>query len=175
MFNILNNTNVVKFLPFPPSIIIGIRRPFFTVFLFPAFSPLILLAHATIYLHGLLPTSLFWPVFFPHYFLGGVIVPYFLTPPLATLLIYALPLHSVFWHLHCFAVSSPYCTCFLLELSSECLLHHASKCSPYPVQSLCIHWLHIVHPIILSVHNRTSNLGFYIFQNVVHAYVPLTV
>ena len=81
-------------------------------------------------------------------------------PPLATILLNALPLHSVFWHIHCFAVSYPSFSFFLLDLASECLLHHASKCSPYPVQSLCIHWLHIVHPIILPVHDRTSNLGF---------------
>ena len=48
-------------------------------------------------------------------------------------------------------------------MASECLPHHASKCSPYPVQSLCIHWLHILHPIILPVHDRTRNLGFCIF------------
>ena len=90
-------------------------------------------------------------------------MPYFPTPPLATILQHALPLHSVFWHLHCFAVSSPSCACFLLDLASECLLHHASKCSPYPVQSLCIHWLHIMHPIILPVHDRTINWGFFIF------------
>ena len=80
--------------------------------------------------------------------------------PLATLLLDDLPLHSVFWNLNCFAVSYPSCTCFLLELASECLLHHASKYSPYPVQSLCTHWLHIVHPILLPLHDRASNLGF---------------
>ena len=89
--------------------------------------------------------------------------PYFLITSLATLLLDALPLHSVFLHLHCFDVSCPSCACFLLDLISECLLHHASKCSPYPVQSLCIYWLHIVHPILLPVHDRTRNLGFFIF------------
>ena len=83
-----------------------------------------------------------------------------MTPPLATLLLDALPLHIVFLNLHCFVVSYPYCACFLLELSSEFLLHHASKCIPYPVQSMCINWLHIANPIILPVHDRTSNLGF---------------
>ena len=41
--------------------------------------------------------------------------------------------------------------------------HHASKCSPHPVQSIYIHWLHILHPILLPVHDRTRNLGFCIF------------
>ena len=67
---------------------------------------------------------------------------------------------SYFLHIHCFVVSYPYCACSLLDLASECLLHHASKCSPYLVKSLCIHWPHIVHPIILPVHDRISNLGF---------------
>ena len=93
---------------------------------------------------------------------------------LATLLLDALPLHRLFWHLHCFAVSYPCWACFLLDISSKCLLHHAPKCSPYPVQSMCIHWLNIVHPIIFPVHEITSNLGFWIFQNVMHAHVPLT-
>ena len=91
------------------------------------------------------------------------IFPYFMTPPLGILLLDALPLHSVFLHLHYFFVSYPYWAYFLLDLAFECLLHHASKCNPYPVQSLCIHWMHIVNPILLSVHDRTSNLGFYIF------------
>ena len=95
--------------------------------------------------------------------LGGVKFSYFLTPPLETLLLDALPLHSVFFHLHCFFVSYPYCDCFLLELAFECLLRHASKWNPYLVQSLCIHWLHIVNPILLPVHDKTSNLGFCIF------------
>ena len=98
--------------------------------------------------------------FFPHYFLGGVNFTYFLTPPLAALLLYALPLHSVFLHLQYFVVSYPYCAYFLLDMEFECLLHHASKCNPYPVQSLCIHWQHIVNPIILPLHDRMSNLCF---------------
>ena len=95
-------------------------------------------------------------------------------PTLVTLLLYALPLHSIFWHLHFLSVSSPSCACFLLELASECLLHHAFKCSLYPVQSLCIHWLHIVHPILLPVHDRTSNLDFRFCQNVMYGHAPLT-
>ena len=117
------------------------------------------LAHADIFLHGLLPMSLLWPVFFSHYFLGGVNFPYFLTSPLVTLLIYALPLHSVFLHLHCFVVIYPSCAFFLMELAPQFLLHHVSNCSPYPVQALCIHWLHIVNPTILPLRDRTSNLG----------------
>ena len=84
-------------------------------------------------------------------------------PPLVTLLLDDLPSHSAFLHLHCFVVSYPCWACFLLELASECLLHHASKCSPYLVQSLWIHWLYIVHPIILPMHDRTRNLGSCIF------------
>ena len=42
-----------------------------------------------------------------------------------------------FWitrlYLHYFSVSSPSCACFLLDLASECLMHHASKFSLYPV------------------------------------------
>ena len=81
----------------------------------------------------------------------------------ATIPLDALPFNSIFRHLHCFAVSSPSCAFFLLYMASECLMHHASKCSPYPVTSLCIHWLNIVHPIIFTVHDRTSNLDFCIF------------
>ena len=55
-------------------------------------------------------------------------------------------------------------TPFLLELAFECMMYHAYKCIPYLVQSLCIHWMNIVHPIILPVHDRTSNLGFCIFS-----------
>ena len=102
--------------------------------------------------------------FFSHYFLGGVNSSYFSTPPpLATPPLDALPLHSVFFNLRFFVVSYPSCACFLLDMLSECLLHHASKCSPYPVKSLCIHWLHIVNPIILPVQDRTSNFRFCIF------------
>ena len=87
----------------------------------------------------------------------------FYNTPLETLLLDALTLHSPVWNLHYFAVSSPSCACFLLDLAYEYLLHHASKFSPYPVQSLCIHWMHIVHTIILPLHDRTINLCFYIF------------
>ena len=131
---------------------------------FLVFSLLIFLEHTAIFLHSLLFTSLFWPVFFTHYFLGGVTFTYFLTPlPLETLLLDALPLHIVFLHLHCFVVSYLSCACFILELAFECLLHHASKCNPYSVQSLCIHWLHIVNPIILPMNDRKSNFCFCIF------------
>ena len=103
-------------------------------------------------------------MFFLHYFLGRVNFPYFPTPhPLVTLLLDALPLHSVFLHIHCFFVSYPSCDCLLLDLASQCLLHHASKCSPYPVQSMCINWLHIVNPIILPVYYRMKILDFCIF------------
>ena len=51
-------------------------------------------------------------------------------------------------------------------------MHHASKCSPYPVQSRCIHWLHIVRPILFPVHNRTSNLGFWICPKCVSCTCP---
>ena len=95
-------------------------------------------------------------------------------PPPATIILYALHLHSIFWHLHCFYVSSPSCDCFLLELSSECMLHHASKFSPYPVKYPCIHLLHIVHPFFLPVHDRTLNWVSEFLQNVVHSHVPLT-
>ena len=101
--------------------------------------------------------------FFSHYLLGGVNFPYFLTPPLVTLLLDALPLHSVFLHLHYFVVSYTSWAYFLLELAFECLLHHSSKCNPHPLQSMWIHWLNIVNPIIFPVHGRTSNLGFWIF------------
>ena len=97
---------------------------------------------------------------FPHYFLGGVKFSYFLTLPLAMLLLHALPLHIVFLHIHYIFVSYPSCAYFLLELKFECLLYHASKCNIYPVQSLCINWLHNVNPILLPVHDRTRNLGF---------------
>ena len=100
---------------------------------------------------------------FPNYFFWRENFPYFLTPPLATLLLDSLPLHSVFFRLHCFVVSYPSSACFLLEMEFECLLQHATKWNPYLVQSLCIHWLHIVNPIILHVHDKTSNLGFWIF------------
>ena len=99
---------------------------------------------------------------FPYYFLG-VFFSYSPTSPTKTILLDAFPFHNVFWDIHCFAVSSPSFYCFLLELVSEFILHHASKCSPYPVPSLCIHWLHIVHPIILPVYYITSNLGSSIF------------
>ena len=113
-------------------------------------------------------------VFFPQYFLGGVSFSYFLTPPLATIRLYAMPLHRVFLHLHCFVLSYPYYACFLLELAFECLMHHASKFNPYPVQSLCIHWLHIVNPIfcLCTIEREIWVSSF--FQNVMHAHVPLT-
>ena len=175
MFNILNNTTFFNLLPFHPYIIIGLCRPFLTVFLFSyIFSSDFfgLRRHLSTLrtIHEFILTCVF-----PHYFPGGVIFPYFLTLPLATLLLDALPLHSVFLLIHCFAVSSPSCAFFLMVLASECLLHHASKFSPHPVQSLYIHWMHILHPILLPVHDRTINLGFCIFQNLMHAHVPLTV
>ena len=147
----------------PLSITIGICRPLFTLFLFSCIFSSDFVGprcHFSSWLdaHEYIPTRVF-----PHYLLVGVIVTYFLIPHLVMLLIDALPLHSVFWHLHYFAVSSPSCACFIMDLASECLLHHASKCISYSVQSLCIHWLHIVHPIILPVHDRTRNLGFCIF------------
>ena len=82
--------------------------------------------------------------------------------PPATLPLDTLTFHTVFLYLHYFSVISPSCAYFLLDLASECLLHHASKCSLYLVQSLCIHSLHIVNPILLTVHDRTINLGFFI-------------
>ena len=94
---------------------------------------------------------------------GGLIVSFSPPPPPATLLLDALHFHSVVWNPHCLDLSYPSCACFLLELASEYLLHHASKCSPYPVPSLCIHLMHTVNPIILPVHGRTSNSGSWIF------------
>ena len=160
MFNILNNTTFLNFLPSPPSIIFGLCRPFFSVLLFSCMFSFDFVGTRRHLSSWLASHEFILACVFPHYFLGGVILPYFLTFPLATLLLDALPLHIVFWYIHCSAVSYPSCACFLLELASECLLHHASKFIPYSVQSLCIHWLHIFHPIILPVHDRTSNLGF---------------
>ena len=85
------------------------------------------------------------------------------TPPLATLLRDALLFHSVFRSLQCLFFSYPSCAWFLLDLSSECLLHYVTKCTPYPMPSLCIHLLHTVNPILLPVHDRTRNLGSCIF------------
>ena len=102
--------------------------PFLLSFHFPVFSLLIgKRRHLSFWLdaHEFILTRVF-----PHYFLGGLIIPYYPTPFPATLLLDALPFHSVFWHLHCSDVSSPSCACFLLDLESECLLHHASKCIP---------------------------------------------
>ena len=162
MFNILKNTTFLNFLYFPPSIAIGLCRLFFVVFLFSCIFSFDFVGkrrHLSSWLaaHEFIMTHVF-----PHYFLGRVIVPYLLTPPLETLLLRPLPLYSVFWHIHFFFVSSPYCACFLMDMAYGCLVHHASKYSPYPVQSMCIHWLHILNPIIFPVHDITINLVFWI-------------
>ena len=124
---------------------------------------MVYLSHAVTSPHGLLPRSLFFHVFLPHYFLGKVIVPYSPTPFPATLPLDALTLHIVVWHIHCISVSPPSCACLLLETAPECLLHHASKCIPYPMLVLCIHFLHTAHPFILTLHGKKSNLGSCIF------------
>ena len=133
--------------------------PFSSSYYVPVFYILVWFKHTATSLCSLLPTGLFWHVFLPHYFLGRVIVPYFITPPTATLPLDALPFYSVVWHLHCLALSSPSCAWFILDMASECFLHHDSKCIPYPVPSLCIHLLHTENPIILPVHGRTINTG----------------
>ena len=133
-----------NFLPSPPSIIIFLCRLFFTVFWFSSifsFNFFGTCCHFSSWLaaHKFILTRVF-----------STLLPWrcncliFSAPPLATLLLDVLPLHSVFWNLHCFVVSSPSCAFFIMKLASECLLHHASKYSPYPVQSLCIHWLHMI-------------------------------
>ena len=113
----------------------------------------------------------FFHMFLPHYFLDRVIEPHSPTPPPATLPLDALPFHSIFWHLHCFAVSYPSCACFLLEVAPECLLRHASKCILYPVLAMCIHFLHTAHTFLLLVHGIMSNLGHAFCQDVVNAHV----
>ena len=163
MFNILNNTTFFNFLPSPPSIIIGLFRPFLTVFLFSCTFFLIFWHMPPFLFMASCPRVYSVPCYSTLLPCRGNFSMFFYTPPLSTLQLDALTLHIVFWHLHCFAVSYPACGYFLLELVSECLMHHASKCIPYLLQSLCIHWLHIVHQIILPVHDITSNLGFFIF------------
>ena len=167
MFNIFNNTTFFNFLPSPPSITIGLCIPLFNLFFFHCIFSSDFFGTRRHLFSWLTTHEFILTHVIPHYFLGGLIVPHFPTPPLTTLPLDALPIHSVFWHIHCFAISSPSCNCFLLELASECLLLHASKCSPYPVPSLCIHWLNILHPILLPVHYRTINLGFCIFSKCV--------
>ena len=152
-----------KFLPSPPSIIIFLCRPFFTVFWFSCIFYFNFFGTCRNFSSWLAAHEFILTRIFSHYFLGGVIFHILWHPPLATLLLDALPLCSVFLHLHCFVVSYPSCTWILLEMAFECMLHHSSKCNPYPVQSMCIHWLHIANPIILPVHDRTSNFGFCIF------------
>ena len=157
------HNNFFNFLPSPSSIIIFLCRPFFTVFWFSSIFSFNWFGTCRHFSSWLAAHEFILTRVFPHYFLGGVNFPYFLTPPLATLLLDALPIHRFFLNLHYFVVSYPYCAYFLLQLEFECLLHQASKFNPYPVQSLFIHWLHIVNPILLPMHDRTRNLGFCIF------------
>ena len=85
-------------------------------------------------------------------------------PPLCEMIqLGVLPFHSVVRHLHCHAVRSPSCDFYLLEKAPKFRLPHASKCSPYPVLSLCIHFTHTVHLFPLLVHGRKRNLGSFIF------------
>ena len=148
----------------PTSINIGICRPLLSLLLCTCIFSSVFLAHAATSPHGLLPTSLFFHVFLPHFFLGGAIVPYYPPPPPATLPLAALPFRSVVWHFYCLAVSYPSCACFLLETAPERLLYHDSKCGPYPLLALCIHFLHTVHTFILLVHGRNINLSSCIFS-----------
>ena len=97
---------------------------------------LVWLTHAATSLHGLLPTSLFFGMFLPLNFLGGLMFPHSPTLLPATIPLGALPFHSFVRHLHCISVSSPSCVFSLLETAPECLMHHASKCSQYPVLAL---------------------------------------
>ena len=163
MLNILNNTTLFNFLHLPTSITIGISIPLLTLFSFTLIFSSGFVGTRCHFSSWLAAHEFILTLIFPHYFLEGLIVPYFPTPPPATLLLDALPFHIVFWDIHCLSVSSPYYDCFLLELAYEFLLHHASKCILYPVPSLCIHLLHTANTIILPVHYSTSNLGSWIF------------
>ena len=87
MLNILNKTTFFNFLPLPPSITIGLCIPLLPVFLFTCiFSSGFVGTHrhfsSWLAAHDFILTHVF-----PHYFLGGLIVPYSLTPPPATLLL----------------------------------------------------------------------------------------
>ena len=148
MFNILNNTTFFNFL-LPPSIKICVCRPFFTLFLFSYILSSDFVCTRRNFSSWPAAHEFILTRVFTHHFLGGQffhILQYPPPPQPTMLLLDALYFHRVFQNLHCFAVSSPSCDWFLLELSSECLPHHASKCSPYPVPSLCIHFLHTLNP-----------------------------
>ena len=105
----------LNFLPLHPSIIIGLCRTFFTVVLLTCMSYFDFVCtrhHFSSWLaaHDLIQARV-----------SSALLPWRVNssifsdpPPLATLVIDAFPLHSVFLHLRWFAVSSPSCDFFLM-------------------------------------------------------------
>ena len=140
MINILNNTTFLLILHLPQSINIGLCRPLLFLSLCTCTLSFGLVVTRRHFSSWLAAHKFIFDVFLSQNSLGGVVVQDLLTPPPVMLPLFASPFHSVFWHLQYPAVSSPSCTCSILERAPEFLLPHAYKCSPNPVLALCIHF-----------------------------------